>query len=90
MALDTQQEEKKVSAADLVMQQVAHELAIDALLDLLAEVVDPRPCELDEPGWRCTTHGTRTPCGHGRALTILAKRDAGPSPVSVDRDKDNQ
>lgn len=44
----------------------------DALLDILADLVDGKVCRLDEQGW-CETHSWffKMPCPHGRARALL-------------------
>jgi hypothetical protein len=66
------------------VRQVALEVAVGSLLDLIADLHDPDPCMRDHHGY-CQAHGwmaTKPECPHDRAQRILAKRQAG-SPESA-------
>lgn len=58
------------------IRNLANEVAIDALLDLIDELTVPSACDYDHDGM-CQTHFLdERPCPHERAQKLLAARGA--------------
>ena len=56
------------------VEQVITQIAVDALIDLIALLTDPGACRYDHEN-RCQTHGLHERmCPHERAQRLLAKR----------------
>lgn len=53
-----------------------NEIAVDALIDLIALLADSEPCRYDHDN-NCQTHNLDArPCPHGRAQKLLTTREA--------------
>lgn len=66
-----------MSREDAILH-LANEFAIEALLDLIADLADRDPCRLDHDGG-CQTHAWfgEAKCPHARAQKLLAARVSG-------------
>lgn len=71
----------------IALRNLANELAIEALLDLIDDLTDPDDCRLDHDGG-CQVHAwfagdEARSCPHARAQKLLAAR-SGPDCVTAE------